>query len=123
LTIYHKGEIVLVPFPFTNGTQKVERPALIIATLPYEDLIMVQITKQSQHPYSILIDPTDFLHGNLKYASYVRPERIFVPNENIVIRKIAVLSYEKMQEIIQAIIDLISAEETPSEPINESPEV
>lgn len=39
-----KGDIVIVPFPFSDLTQTKRRPALVIATLQGNDLILCQIT-------------------------------------------------------------------------------
>ncbi|WP_235335003.1 MULTISPECIES: type II toxin-antitoxin system PemK/MazF family toxin [Aphanizomenon] len=42
-----KGDVVIVPFPFSDLTQTKRRPALVIATLQGNDLILCQITSQS----------------------------------------------------------------------------
>ncbi|MCK4733829.1 MAG: type II toxin-antitoxin system PemK/MazF family toxin, partial [Methanophagales archaeon] len=42
-----KGNVVVVPFPFSDLTQAKRRPALIIAELEGNDLILCQITSQS----------------------------------------------------------------------------
>ncbi|WP_292744967.1 type II toxin-antitoxin system PemK/MazF family toxin [Nostoc sp. NMS4] len=39
-----KGDVVIVPFPFSDLTQTKRRPALVIATLQGNDLILCQIT-------------------------------------------------------------------------------
>ena len=42
-----KGDVVVVPFPFSDLTQAKRRPALVIATLEGDDLILCQITSQN----------------------------------------------------------------------------
>ena len=39
-----KGDVIVVPFPFSDLTQAKRRPALVIATLAGDDLILCQIT-------------------------------------------------------------------------------
>ena len=39
-----KGDVVVVPFPFSDLTQTKRRPALVIANLSGDDLILCQIT-------------------------------------------------------------------------------
>jgi hypothetical protein len=39
------GDVVIVPFPFSDLTQTKRRPALVVASLSGEDLILCQITR------------------------------------------------------------------------------
>ncbi len=39
-----KGDVVVIPFPFSDLTQTKRRPSLIIAELEGDDLILCQIT-------------------------------------------------------------------------------
>ncbi len=56
-----KGDIVVVPFPFSDLTSAKKRPALVIAELEGDDLILCQITSQQiRDRYAILIDDSDF---------------------------------------------------------------
>ena len=41
-----KGDVVVVPFPFSDLTQAKRRPALVVSTLEGDDLILCQITSQ-----------------------------------------------------------------------------
>ena len=60
-----KGDVVVVPFPFSNLTQAKRRPALILAQLEGDDRILCQITSQQvQDQYAIEIDDLDL------YISY-----------------------------------------------------
>jgi mRNA interferase MazF len=53
-----KGDVVVVPFPFSDLTQAKRRPALVVAELAGDDFILCQITSQHTHDaYAIsLID-------------------------------------------------------------------
>jgi mRNA interferase MazF len=42
-----KGDVVVVPFPFSDLTQAKRRPALVLAELEGDDLILCQITSQA----------------------------------------------------------------------------
>ena len=56
-----KGDIVVVPFPFSDLTQAKRRPALVVTKLEGDDLILCQITSQSiKDSYAILLDNKDF---------------------------------------------------------------
>jgi len=42
-----KGDVVVIPFPFSDLTQTKRRPALVISTLEGDDVILCQITSQT----------------------------------------------------------------------------
>jgi len=61
-----KGDVIVIPFPFSDLTRVKRRPALVIADLEGNDLILCQITSQSiRDRYAILIDESDFEPGRL----------------------------------------------------------
>ncbi|TET61184.1 MAG: hypothetical protein E3J52_01960 [Promethearchaeota archaeon] len=39
-----KGDVVIVPFPFSDLTKSKRRPALVISNLKGDDIILCQIT-------------------------------------------------------------------------------
>ncbi|MEB3294031.1 MAG: type II toxin-antitoxin system PemK/MazF family toxin [Synechococcales bacterium] len=56
-----KGDVVVVPFPFSDLTEAKRRPALVVATLTGDDVILCQITSQSvRDAYAVLITANDF---------------------------------------------------------------
>ena len=54
MTGYNFGDVILVPFPFTDQTQSKQRPAVIVSTARYHaerpDLILMPITSQVRSP-------------------------------------------------------------------------
>ena len=68
-----KGDVVVVPFPFSDLTQAKRRPALVISALEGDDLILCQITSQSvKDNHAIFLEDKNFAAGNLKQPSNVR---------------------------------------------------
>ncbi len=103
-----KGDVVVVPFPFSDLTQAKRRPALVISKLEGDDLILCQITSQDiRDNYAISIDDKDFETGSLKQSSNVRPNRIFTADSHIVLYKIGNLSATKVNEIIGKVVEII----------------
>ena len=52
-----KGDVVVVPFPFSDLTQAKRRPALIIVTLDGDDVILCQITsKMIKDKYALALE-------------------------------------------------------------------
>ncbi|MEL6459992.1 MAG: type II toxin-antitoxin system PemK/MazF family toxin [Cyanobacteria bacterium J06621_15] len=65
-----KGDVVIVPFPFSDLTQSKRRPAVVVANLRGNDLILCQITSQAvSDEYAIRIDSSDFSTGGLNQIS------------------------------------------------------
>jgi mRNA interferase MazF len=70
LAKFIKGEVVVIPFPFSDLTQAKRRPALVIAELEGDDLILCQITSQAiKDKYAIPINDNNFEMGGLKKPS------------------------------------------------------
>jgi mRNA interferase MazF len=96
-----KGDVVVVPFPFSDLTQAKRRPALVVSVLEGDDLILCQVTSQLvKDSYAISIEGRDFEEGGLKQKSNVRPNRLFTADGHIVLYRIGNLKKDKLNEII-----------------------
>ena len=103
-----KGDVVVVQFPFSDLTESKRRPALIIAELDSDDVILCQITSQTvKDKYAVILIDDNFENGELKQSSNIRPNRIFTADKNIILYKIGHLKKEKINEVIEAIIKII----------------
>ena len=70
-------------------TQTKRRPALVIAGLQGEDLILCQITSRLiRDQYAIAIESEDFESGTLRQSSNARPNRLFTAEQQIVLYKV-----------------------------------
>ncbi len=105
-----KGDVVVVPFPFSDLTESKRRPALVIAPLEADDVILCQITGKSLgDKYSISLEDSDFQSGSLKQASNIRPNRLFTADSHIVLYRVGNLSPEKINTVINKIVEIIRA--------------
>jgi len=103
-----KGDVVIVPFPFSDLTQAKRRPAVVVANLRGNDLILCQITSQTvSDEYAINIDNSDFSTGGLNQISNIRPNRLFTADESIILYKAGQLIPEKLAEVIVKIIEIL----------------
>ena len=74
-----KGDIVVVPFPFSDLSMSKRRPALVLVDFKGADLILCQITSQSiRDDIAISIDLTDIDNGALNTVSNARPNKLFL---------------------------------------------
>ncbi|MFH0887729.1 MAG: type II toxin-antitoxin system PemK/MazF family toxin [Planctomycetota bacterium] len=103
-----KGEVVIVPFPFSNLTQTKRRPALVIAELQGDDIILCQITSQNTRDnYALALTDSDFIQGSINQISNIRPNRIFTADQSIIQRKIGLIKREKIKVVIDKIISIL----------------
>jgi mRNA interferase MazF len=100
---------VVLPFPFSDLSAAKRRPALVVADLAGNDVILCQITSQMKHdPYALPLANSDFTTGRLRGNSNIRPNRLFTADSGIVLYKAGAIDPAKMQETIVAIIGIIS---------------
>lgn len=103
-----KGDVVVVPFPFSDLSSVKRRPAFVITVLEGNDLILCQITSKGvRDNYAIPVNDSDFAGGGLKQPSNIRPNRIFTADNHIVLYKIGNLKVGKVAEVVAATVKII----------------
>jgi mRNA interferase MazF len=104
-----KGDVVVVPFPFSDLSNSKKRPSLVLADLTGNDVILCQITTPAaRDSYSILLSLGDFASGRIDHDSNIRPNRLFTADSNIIIRRAGTLSQAKIDEVINKVIEIIT---------------
>jgi mRNA interferase MazF len=94
--MYNFGDIVLIPFPFSDLSQSKLRPAVIVSknNLSYNDVIVSFITTQSSFTKNtITIDEKEslFQSSGLKKSSKIRCDKIATLSKKIILGKIGFL--------------------------------
>jgi mRNA interferase MazF len=103
------GDVVVLPFPQTNLQPGKRRPALVVADLQGNDLILCQITSQAHHDfYSIELDQADFQTGKLLTRGFIRPNRLFTVEQSIVLYSAARVTTVKLDETLAKLRQLLS---------------
>lgn len=104
-----KGEVVVIPFPFSDLSGSKRRPALVLADLPGDDIILCQITSQnsSKDPFAIPLNNADFFSGSLPSASNIRPNRIFTADKNLILKSAGQISDTVYLKVYHAILGLL----------------
>ncbi len=106
-----KGDVVVAPFPYSDLTTSKKRPALVIAPLEGDDVILCQITSKAKRDhYAIPLANTDFKSGSLHQKSFIRPNRLFTADSRIVLYRAEEVKRPKMEEVIAKIIGTIKSE-------------
>ncbi len=104
-----KGDIVVLPFPFSDLSKSKKRPALIVSNLQGDDVILSQITSEARiDDYSITLISDDFKQGNLNLTSIIRPNRLFTAEKSIILYKAGSLKESKIKEVEKELIKIFT---------------
>lgn len=94
------GEVVVLPVPQTNLQAGKRRPALVVADLPGDDLILCQITSQHRSDgFPISLTAADFERGRLAVDSFIRPSRLFTVEQSVLLYAAGEVKPAKPQEV------------------------
>ena len=100
--MYNQGDIVLIPFPYSDLSESRQRPALIISNElinKTEDRICCLVTRSSRKE-DLLIKKEDFEKGTLPFKSFVRPHRIFTIHQGIIKKKFCTINRSFHDKVI-----------------------
>jgi mRNA interferase MazF len=111
MTTFKFGDVVLVPFPFTNQTSAKKRPAVVVSSEVYHqthpDVIVMAITSQIQR--ALLADNvmvTDWQGAGLLKPSVIKPI-ISTIEKGLVLKKLGSLQdsdLQGLQEVLRIIL-------------------
>jgi mRNA interferase MazF len=109
--MYKRGEIVLIPVPFSDLSSVKKRPVLVISNMAHNsknsDIIVVAITSNLQQN-GIFIEGKDLLAGELPKKSLIRCDKIYTLEKRIVIKQIGIVSKDVLENVISEIKKLIT---------------
>jgi len=102
-----KGDVVVLLFPFSDLSGSKKRPALVIANILGDDLILCQITSTARiDDYSIFLGTDDFIDCGLQQTSLIRPNKIFTADKSIISYRVGHLSAQKIKEAEEKLIKI-----------------
>lgn len=105
-----QGDIVLVPFPFTDGLSSKVRPAIVISgnrVNNSKDVILVQISStQKTDTFSYFLS-NESLEKPLHKLSQVRLHKVFVLEQALVLKVISRLKKQSQDQLINGVKSLL----------------
>ena len=94
-TRYRRGDIVLVPFPFTDLSSTKKRPALVVSPDRFnahaQDVVLVAITSQPADSHVVALDEHDYVDGKLPRTSFVKVSKLFTTHPTLVLKKVCAI--------------------------------
>ena len=102
--MYEQGEIVIVPFPFSDLSSFKQRPVLILSkskdNAESEDIITCGITSNLKNAkYSVLIDNLDLESGNIPSKSRIKIDKLFTLDKRIIKKKVARINKQSFEKV------------------------
>ena len=102
------GQVVVLPFPFSDLSNKKYRPALLLADVGKGDWLASQITSNAYtDKFAIEINDNDFNTGSLQRVSYARPGKLFTAHDSLFASIAGQLKADKLLAIREAVVCLV----------------
>jgi mRNA interferase MazF len=111
MTNYNFGDVVLVPFPFTNQARTKKRPAVVVSKTVYNsshpDVVLAAITSQIRKPLKIdEVEIIEWQNSGLLKPSVIKP--VFTTIEKkLISRRLGRLEFSdanNLRKILQLIL-------------------
>lgn len=109
---FRQGDIILLPYPYTDLSRTKQRPAVIISkdAINKQNYIVAKITSVIRgDAFSFPIAPTD-IDRELKFESEVRTNELFTVSHSLIIKKFASFDKESLRRLNEIIQDNLSVD-------------
>src|SRR5437899_226633 len=105
-TSYKRGDVVLIPFPFTDLTSSKRRPALIISSEAFnnthDDVIVIGVTSQIPTRFGddeFLIPIGALAAAGLPKASLVKLSKVVTLHQHLVVKRLGTIPEPALSEV------------------------
>ena len=111
-TAYSFGDVVLVPFPFTDQSASKKRPAVVVSSDAYHqrrpDVIVMAVTSQILRPAGALGEVliADWQGAGLPKPSLLKPVLATI-EPGLILRKLGALQAPDVQELRSALRQIL----------------
>jgi len=111
-TMYNQGDIVIVPFPFSDLSAIKQRPVLILSRdkdiQDSEDVITCGMTSNLKNAkYSIMVENKDLEIGSIPVKSRIKLDKIFTLDKKTIIKKVAKINKQTLEKVKKEFVNLI----------------
>ena len=102
------GDIVLIPFPFTDLSSSKRRPALLLTNPDRDgDFIAAAVTSKAGHDASVPLSTAQLSSGSLPKASWIRADKLFTFQSSIVHKQIGSVQPQVVLETLAVLCPLL----------------
>ena len=108
---FNQGDIVLVPFPFTDLSATKQRPAIVLSPKRLNnlrsDLVVAAITSQIPDTLSddeVLLSDADLRAAGLPKRSIVKLGKIFTIHQGLIRNKLGCIPQSTLDEVLKKLL-------------------
>ena len=100
----HPGEVVLIPFPFSDLQATKRRPVLVLRSCDgFGDFLAAAITSQAGHQHGFIFSANDLADGELPKTSWGRVSKLYTLNRDCVVNRFGTLNPEAFAKVHEEI--------------------
>jgi mRNA interferase MazF len=102
------GDLVLIPFPFSDLQSTKKRPVLVL-TPPdrHADFIGLAITSVEQHNAALQISPANLAQGVLPKPCWIRFDKVFTLSESSIVKAFGAVTPQTVQAVLQGLCSVV----------------
>jgi len=102
--MYEQGDILLIPFPFSDLSSTKQRPVLVLSNSDNnrsrQDILVAAITSNVlERDYLIRLAPEDLEQGHLKVDSGIRADKIYTLSQKIVVKRFGTVNQTILTQV------------------------
>lgn len=103
------GDLVLIPFPFTDLSSSKRRPALLITAPDRDgDFIAAAVTTKRGHEASVPLMSSDLASGSLPQDSHIRADKLFTFQQGIVHKQFGRVKPQVVRDTLAVLCPVLS---------------
>jgi mRNA interferase MazF len=114
--MFDRGDLLLVPFPFTDLSATKRRPILVLTKADaYGDFIALPITSRPQLKHAVPLTTSDLLRGSLPAPSWIRTDRVFTLNTSLAVKSFGHVSSQIVDAAAAQLCSLVDPRSIPGQ--------
>ncbi len=108
MPVFVKGDVVVLPFPYSDLSQVKRRPAIVIGLSSGGDIILCQITSKTvADGDAVPLNGTDFTSGALSQPSNIRPNKLFTADSQTVLYRVGKVKQFLLDDVIRKVTEVL----------------
>ncbi|WP_276621513.1 type II toxin-antitoxin system PemK/MazF family toxin [Syntrophomonas wolfei] len=102
MTSYKRGDVILIPFPFSDLSGSKKRPALVLAAInDWRELVCMMLTSSLKGINEITVSHLE--NAGLPKPTVARIHRIFTIDQSIALKKLGSLHPADLKNVMNAL--------------------